>query len=264
MLTVRRLGLQTQTVHLTSTDTSLVLKMSNQPVLLEPLTVFSAQRQRMCPNREDPRAQALWQRMRSRYWQPTSPPVLAYGFMELRQGVGEKADAFRPDVGRISTGWTTGALVRPHPELMSRTGYATSAEGGVGERTVYWSYRMLDQGAIQDFVDEYFGAAHTLSVISLGPDGATIGFCPRERLRENGQIEGTLVLRADSTLSSARWTFRTPRPDEDAGGEADYYPPDPDLGFALLARETVFWRKTNHPRYYFEGRAFTGWRRATP
>jgi Carboxypeptidase regulatory-like domain len=258
LLTARRLGLWTQTVRLTSRDTSLALRMEARPVRLAAVTVASP-RPRTCPNRDDPGARALWERMRSRYWQPSDDTVAVFGFMELRTGTGEKADAHRPEAGRVSPGWTTGALVVAHPELMALSGYASRAAGGVGERTASWSYRALDDGAMQDFTGDYFGAAHTFSILGRHAGETTIAFCPRERMRRTGQIEGALVLRADTTLGWARWTFRTPRPDEDAGGESGYEPPDPALGRALLGRETVFWRKTSGGRYYFEAKTFTGW-----
>lgn len=262
MLTIRRIGMQTRTVPLASADTVLVVRMEAQPVLLQPLSV-AATRRPPCPNREDPRARALWERMRVRYWQPDADSVFVFGFLESRSGVGAKADAWDPAAGRVSAGWTTGALVVAHPQFMRLSGYATSAAGGVGDRTAYWSYRALDGGTMQDFTGDHFGAAHTFSILHLAADGMTIAFCPRERMGRTGQIEGTLALAADTTLQRAQWAFRTPRPDEDAGGETSFYPPDPALGNALLARESVFWRKTNPPRYWFEGKTFSGWQRWT-
>jgi hypothetical protein len=263
MLTVRRLGLQTRTLRLTSADTALVVRMEVQPVVLQPLSV-AATRRPPCPNREDPRARALWEAMRGRYWQPEEDTVFVFGFLEERSGVGAKADAWDPEAGRVSAGWTTGALIVAHPSRMRLSGYATSAAGGVGDRTAYWLYRALDGGTIQDFTGEHFGAVHTFSILHQAADRTTtIAFCPRERMGNTGQIAGTLVLAADTTLHLARWAFRTPRPDEDAGGEATFYPPDSALGNALLARESIFWRKTNPPRYYFEGTKYSGWQRWT-
>lgn len=262
MLTVRRLGLQTRTIRLAAADTALAVRMEVQPVVLQPVSV-AATRRRTCPNREDPRARVLWERMRGRYWQSGEDSVFVFGFMEIRGGTGQKADAWNPAAGRTGAGWTTGALVIADPELMALTGYADDAAGGAGERTASWSYRALDQGAIQDITGEYFGSAHTFSILHQAAGETTIAFCPRGRMGRTGQIEGTLVLGADTTLQRAQWSFRTPRPDEDAGGEASYYPPDPALGRALLTRESVFWRKTNPPRYYFEGHRFSGWQRWT-
>lgn len=262
MLTVRRLGLRTRTMQLTPADTALVVRMEVQPVVLQPLSVAAAPRP-PCPNRDDPGARALWEAMRGRYWQPGEDTVFVFAFLEERSGVGEKADAWDPEAGRVSAGWTTGALVDADPRWMRLSGYANSAAGGVGERTAYWSYRALDGGSMQDFTGEHFGAAHTFSILHHAAGETTIAFCPRERMGRTGQVEGTLVLSVDTTLHLARWSFRTPRPDEDAGGEASYYAPETALGNALLARETIFWRKTNPPRYYFEGKKYSGWQRWT-
>jgi hypothetical protein len=237
-----------------------VLRLQPRPFLLEALTVAGAGR-RLCPNREEPAARALWERMRARYWQLGQDSVFVHGFMEIRTGVGEKADAARPEAGRIRPGWTTGSLVSAHPELMALSGYGTPANGGPGERIAFWRYRVLDKGTLQDFTGAYFGAAHTFSLVATDRGEPTLAFCPRERRRDVAQIEGLLRLRADTTLAWARWSFRTPRPDEDAGGEASYYPPDPGFDHALLAHETQFWRRTGRDRYYFEAHTFTGWTR---
>lgn len=263
MLTIRRVGLATQTLPLASRDTAVRVVMEVQPVVLQPLTVETSAG-RLCPRREEPQARELWNHMRSRYWQPGRDSVFVFAFMELRSGTGEKRDAYAPEAGRTAAGWTTGALVVAHPELMTLSGYATDAAGGAGERTAFWSYRALDDGMMQDVTGDYFGSVHTFSIISQNVQQTTIAFCPRDRLRRTGQIQGTLTLRSDSTLSSAQWNFRTPNHDEDAGGEASYLPPNLALGRALLARETVFWRKSGPRFYYFEAKAFSGWRRWDP
>jgi hypothetical protein len=140
---------------------------------------------------------------------------------------------------------------------------AAGKAGAAGKRAGTGGNK-LDGGAMQDFTGEHFGATHTFSILHQAADRTTtIAFCPRERMGNTGQIAGTLVIAADTTLHLARWTFRTPRPDEDAGGEAIYYAPEPALGNALLTRETIFWRKTNPPRYYFEGKKYSGWQRWT-
>lgn len=262
MLTVRRMGLQTRTIPLAPGDTALLVRMTALPVVLQPLAVTAARRP-PCPNREDARARALWERMRARYWQPGADSVHLFGFVEIRSGTGTRDDAYDPAAGTVSAGWTTGALIDADPVWMRRSGYATSAAGGAGERTAFWEYRALHTGHLQDFTGEYFGEAHTLSLVPGAAEGRAIAFCPRGRMERTGQIEGTLELARDTTLRLARWSFRTRPPEEDAGGEASYYAPDPALGNALLTRETLFWRKTRPPRFYFEAHAYTGWQRWT-
>lgn len=260
MLTVRRLGFATQTRELTSRDTTVRVVLELKPVSLQPLTVETSAG-RLCPRRDELRAREIWTRMRSRYWQPQADSIFVFGFMELRSGTGGKNDAFDPEAGRTGAGWTTGGLVIAHPELMAQSGYAADAAGGVGERTGFWSYRALDDGMMQDFTGDYYGSVHTFSIISQDAERIIIAFCPRDRLRHTGQIQGTLTLRSDTTLRNAQWSFRTPNHGEDAGGEANYLPPDPAFGRALLVRESVFWRKSGLHFYYFEAKSFSGWRR---
>jgi hypothetical protein len=260
-LSVHRTGFQTRIVHMAASDTSVLVRMTPAPIRLAPVTVSSAGG-RLCPNREDPRARARWTAMRSRYWQETSPPVVVFGLVETRSGVGTREEVHDAAAGRRSTGWTHDSLLIAHPEFMVRSGYATRANGGVGERTAFWSYRDLDGGMMQDFTGDFFGQAHTFSFVDAGGQDLLV-FCPRERMQRTGQMEGTLRLDSAQNLVDARWRFRTPAPDEDAGGEAAYEPPDPALGRALLVRDSRFWRKTNGGRYYFEARTFTGWRRST-
>jgi hypothetical protein len=260
-LTIHRLGFQTRIVSLPAVDTALLVRMEPAPVRLAPVTVASSGR-RLCPNREDPRARALWTAMRARYWQPSVAPVAVFALFEKRSGVGTRTEAYDPAAGEQALGWTDDGLIIAHPELMVRSGYATRANGGSGERTAFWTYRYLDDGKMQDFTGDFFGQAHTFS--SMIEDGETIlVFCPRERMQRTGQIEGTLRLDSALILVESAWRFRTPAPDEDAGGEAVYALPDTALGRALLVRESLFWRKTNGGRYYFEAKAFTGWRRSS-
>lgn len=256
-LTVRRLGLATQVIPLASRDTTLRVTMEEQAVPLLSVAV-EATAGRLCPRREEPRARALWTGMRGRYWQPGADTPSVFGFAEFRSGTGEKRDAFDARAARTRVGWTTGSLIIAHPELMALSGYATRAAGGVGERTAFWHYRALDGGAMQDFTGEFFGTAHTFAILRQTAEETTVAFCPRERMGRTGQIQGTLTLRPDTTLAAARWTFHTPRPDEDAGGEASYYPPNPIFGRALLTRESVFWRKSGRA-YYYETSGFARW-----
>jgi hypothetical protein len=258
-LSFRGMGYRTRTLALPSRDSSLQVVLEAAPLALAPVIV-SAAPGRLCPNVEDPRARMLWERMRSRYWQEHADTVFIFGFVEVRQGTGTKQDVDLAETGPPSHGWTTGALVTASPGLMARSEYATPAAGGAGERTAFWTYRALDFGQMQDFTGAYFGQAHTFALLQAGPAQMMISFCPRSRQPRVGQIEGVLTLSRDTVLTNARWAFRTPRPDEDAGGEASYYHPESATGRALLAHQTRFWRKTTGGRYYFETHEFVDWR----
>jgi hypothetical protein len=259
-LSFRGMGYRTRTLALPSQDSSVQVVLEAAPLALAPVTVSAAPR-RLCPNVEDPRARMLWERMRSRYWPEHADTVFIFGFIEVRRGTGTKLDVDLAETGRSTHGWTTSALVTAAPEAMARSGYATPAAGGAGERTAFWTYRALDHGQMQDFTGAYFGQAHTFALLQAGPTQMMISFCPRTRQPLVGHIEGVLTFSGDTILTTARWDFRTPRPDEDAGGEASYYQPESATGRALLAHQTRFWRKTTGGRYYFETHEFVDWRR---
>ena len=258
-VSVRQLGLKTRVVDLAAPDDALTIQMEAQPVTLSPVVVASTVR-RICPNREDPRARAAWERMRQLYWQEGMDTVLVFGLLEFRTGKATRSDVGSPGVGRVSAAWSYGAVSTSSSYYLPLAGYARAASGSTGERTASWWYYPLDDGLKQNFTLGQFGAAHTFSIVSESAAGLVVGFCPRERLGAKGQIEGTLVIAPDGTLNSARWAYRTRPPLEDAGGQATYFPPDPRLGRALLSQGGLFWRRTTQGEYYFEHRAYTAWR----
>lgn len=258
-VSVRHLGLKTRVVDLAAPEDSLTIQMETQPVTLSPVVIAATVR-RVCPNREDPRARAAWERMRRLYWQEGMDTVLVFGLLEFRTGKGARSDVGSPGVGRVTAAWSYGAVSTSSSYYLPLAGYARSASGSTGERTASWWYFPLDDGLQQNFTVGQFGAAHTFSIVSESAAGRVVGFCPRERLGARGQIEGTLVIAQDGSLSSARWAYRTRPPLEDAGGQATYFPPDPRLGRALLSQDGLFWRRTTQGDYYFEHRAYTAWR----
>ncbi|HEY0025758.1 MAG TPA: carboxypeptidase-like regulatory domain-containing protein [Longimicrobium sp.] len=255
-LTVRRIGFRTRVIDLASADTMLVVRMEAAPVTLAPVTATA--RRRICPHRDDPRARAVWERMRSRYWQEGADSLQIFGLMETHRDTVARADIGRP--GRTSIGWTYGSLPWGADRFLPIQGYAHRSSGSLGDRTTFWWYMHLDAGDAQHFTQTMFARMHTLAFVPGAAGETVIGFCPRERLGEKGQIEGTLTLRPDTTLARAQWVFRTREPVEDAGGEASYLPPDPHFHSILLAETALFWRKIPRGEYYVEHERYSGYR----
>jgi hypothetical protein len=255
-VTVRRMGFRTQAITVTSADTTLVVRMAAAPVVLAPVT--GAAQRRICPHREDPRARATWERMRSRYWQEGGDSLRVFGLMEIQTDTVPRNEIGRP--GRTTLGWLEHDMPWGADRSVPIQGYAYRIDGSVGDRVTFWWYMHLDAGTSQHFTRPMFGRMHTFAFVPGAAGKTVIGFCPRERLGEKGQIEGTLSLRPDTTLAQAKWVFRTREPFEDAGGEADYLPPDPGLRSLLLAESTLFWRKIPRGRYYVEREHHSGYR----
>ncbi|HEX8395439.1 MAG TPA: carboxypeptidase-like regulatory domain-containing protein [Longimicrobium sp.] len=265
-LSVRRIGMRTRIVDLASADTAVTVRMEVASVVLAPIRATGTRR--LCPNREDPAARALWTRMRGHYWQGADSLDL-FGLAEHQSGAVPRAQIEAADFAPRHPQWVyatdmSESHVAALENLGRRGGYGARAMGnggGGGERTAFWHYPSLDGVEMQHWTRDSFAARHTLAIVSTGPEQTVISFCPRERMGEFGQVQGTLAIHADGTLASARWAFRTPAPDEDAGGEAIYLPPYPALSRVLIPSSTRFWRKTTLNRYYVEHTEFIGWRR---
>lgn len=257
VLTVRRLGMRTRVMEMGPADSVVRVRMEAQALVMAPLV--AASETRICPNRDDPRARMLWERMRSRYWNDPADSVRVFALVESWSGTVPREEIGSRDGASATAGWTES---QPSRSLLDvrRSGYAWRRSGFSGERTEQWFYVHLDGGAWQHFTLPDFGALHTLSIVRAGAEGTVIGFCPRERMGRAGQIQGTLEVGADTTLAAAKWRFRTPRPVEDAGGEAVYQPPDTALHRLLLAEETLFWKRAADGRFYFEAAQHGGWR----
>lgn len=265
-LSARRIGMRSGVIRLTSADTTVTVRMEVEAVVLAPIQATSTRR--LCPNREDPAARALWTRMAPHYWKPVDDDSLElFALGEFQSGRVTHAQIGRADFAPVQPGWVFSSRMTAHDEaidgrILAAGEYASRvvSGGGGGERTAFWSYYYLDGWDTQHWMRDGFGSRHTLGVVRAGPEQTVISFCPRARLGEFGQVQGTLTLNRDGTLSAASWRYRTRAPDEDAGGEAEYLPPDPHLGRVLLARQTLFWRRTTLNRYYVEARRLSGWR----
>lgn len=112
-------------------------------------------------------------------------------------------------------------------------------------------------------MEEGFGCRHTLSSWHEAGGAFTIAFCGSERGHGRTYLEGTLAISADTVLLSARWRYRTPRPDEHAGGEVDFMmPPSGRSVWLLIPTRGVFWRRIAGSRTLFHQRTevYTSWR----
>lgn len=84
----------------------------------------------------------------------------------------------------------------------------------------HWIYAPLGGVAAWHFATSAFAERHTLTVLGRTQDATIIGFCPTNR--READIQGELEVGDDSFFRSARWWFRVPHDDEDAGGEATF------------------------------------------
>lgn len=176
-----------------------------------------------CPNREDPEARSLWQRLRRSYRSADSVGLATLFSVSTTlvapdelgtpgnpaQRQGKRA---LPGTSRVS--WRRRIAMEGYAWLLTyRTGDYVS-------RT--WEYPPLDSDFAQHFVDHVFGRMHRLSVVSQNEGELVIAFCPASS--PVTALSGVLVLRPDTTIARAVWRLRTPEPVEDAGGDVIFAP----------------------------------------
>jgi hypothetical protein len=258
-LVVSRVGYQTRAVPLTSADTTLRVQLQAEPVMLAGIT--SATEPRIpCPNREDPRARALWEAVRERY--PAVPDTVVFhslGTIRSRQLDRSSIGDFGDDRGRRQWTAATNDAWPVWRRLIGSSGYAMPQTQSVQPRYAYWRYVPLEDGFSQHFVEEQFGALHTLSIASSSGGYTTLAFCPRPGSRRV-EVSGTLTVSPEGFLVRGAWRYRTPSPREDAGVELDFVPPLATRHSLLLVQSYLFWRRVQPRQYYVEAVEYEEWR----
>lgn len=238
---VRAVGYGWFRASVASGDT--MLRVSLHPLASQLAPVHVTGNASLCPNRDDPRARALWGAMAARYDPtPWAGVVEDTVFLESRI-VGE------PDIGSFdSTLLVRGVMGRTSDkgvdERIRERGYAEPA-GLADFRTEYWSYVWLESLHANHFADTLFARLHRLSVLGVEHGQTTLVFCPTRRGQP--EIEGTLTIAVDTSLLQAAWRFLTPRHDEAAGGRVAFAPPvsgvDVSRRSPLLPITGLFYRR---------------------
>lgn len=229
------------------------------PVSLPELTVLAVGRP--CPNADDARGRALWQAASARYETRTGYRGRAY-WARAENGsthsaeVGHAPMQSPQHVSRAFSGsrdsWGgpgSGASVfrdKPLEEAVQQTGYAVRNQPSrryLANRDFFdWLYPALGAQHAYHFATEAFGGLHTFSIIDETAESSRLTFCPAYG---GPAVEGTIIIGSDGTFHSADWSFRTPSPDERAGGEVIFAPwaaGDGELPHLVAAR-SLFWRR---------------------
>jgi hypothetical protein len=125
-----------------------------------------------------------------------------------------------------------------------------------------WRYASLNSIAAEHFVTERFRARHRLTVLGHSAGATVVGFCPIDA--SSAEIEGELQIGPGATLLAARWFFRVPHDDEDAGGESTFTTvPFEESSYLVGVRGSTWVRAT--PKLYNQRRfAIASWRLSRP
>lgn len=279
-LTFRRIGYQTRIVRAAQVqaDSLLDITLVADPVSLAGFTVTPLPKRAPCPNREQPVARRVWERARARYSEP--PEGSGYRAMMLSHRESLKDPASDPvSEDRMQPQWAFWAGERDDPYAATQTlgqrvrerGYAwalpwrLSWYRSFAEEYFAWNYAQLFAYRAHHFISDAFGELHTLSLVRSTSEEIVLAFCPTRRGPPS--IEGRLRLAADTTLVEARWSYRTPKPIEDAGGEVTFRPWGGESGaLPLLSAESgTFWRReAGRDRYVRYSYVFLEWEVGPP
>lgn len=196
-----------------------------------------------CPRRDEPAAREIWRAAAARYAQDTP----THDFLVVRtehHGWVQPLERGYPDEERMVSGSEGRVATEPIESFLPGHGYAFRREPGrMGywgmEDYDRWNYVELDTRHAYHFATETFGRLNALAVVGRDAEGTTLAFCSRE---VRSSIHGTITVGTDGSFLSAGWRFRTPRPNEEAGGEVVFAPPGPGPRPHLLAARGLFWR----------------------
>jgi hypothetical protein len=196
-----------------------------------------------CPRREDHAARELWAALRVRY--DHTQDTLGLSFYATRyDATGPLDDLGSLGERQMMRSWygVAGRSRRLNAHYTSSYTYAYPILTSFDPAYARWRYRELQTTDVGHFIDEEFGERHTFSVLGQDKEVVILGFCPTEGRSKRATIEGKLTVGRDTSLVKAEWTFRTPRPTEEAGGEVVFVPRGPEA-IPLLPARALFWRK---------------------
>jgi hypothetical protein len=215
-----------------------------------------------CPARHHPDAASLWEAMARRH--PGGLDTLGAATYTLaRTDTLATRATNRPTPEGLSAGQRgfSGRLRLSWERRIPREGYAfpvrrTDPTGSYDA----WSYAPLEADFASHFGTPLFVQQHRLRAPSPGTGGGWIlAFCSADPERPG--LDGHLELSPDTLLVRAEWRFRTPEPDEEAGGWARFpgTRPSGEPGY-LLPLESLVWKTLREGRVQRRAQWYEAWR----
>lgn len=250
-----RIGYATRSVPVAANGGSIVVVLSSLPVELQRVVV-RATAGRLCPNRDEADARALWAATAARY---ESADTLFIGSSSVRL----LNEVDEDDVGTVDESRVRASERITGPQrraIAPAMGYGFRLNQSWREEFAGWQYFEIGAHFAQHFTDPSFGTYNSLQVRARGPEGTVLSFCSRGLGRQAVAIEGTLTIGPDTAFVSVAYRFRAPRP-EDAGGQVTFVPRSPDGPGWLVPAESLYWRRIAGPgdRFVQLWERFDGW-----
>ena len=120
-----------------------------------------------------------------------------------------------------------------------------------------WSYPQFEYTDAPAFVMPAFVDSMPRSVVSSGPEGTVLSFCPR--VRKGVFTSGEIALDRDTTIIAIRWRFVVPGSRDEKGGFAMFEaPPSQGLPAHLLPTNAVRWTRVRGTNNYHATRYSSG------
>ncbi len=228
-VTLSHVGFETRVVQTDELPEDGVLFMEPRAIEIEGLTVEGAD---LCPIVDDPRARQLWSEIASRYAEDTGTRAWSAYLSLSRSRVqeGELRQASNSEaVDYVAAGHPLVIHGGDHTsrsldDRIANEGYAWEplvVAGTTRSRESAWGYPEFDRAHAYHFASPVFAAGHDFAVDSDSDEQTTLIFCGHKE-GDAATIEGVIRLTPGEGFLSAEWRFRTPEPDEGAGGMVSF------------------------------------------
>jgi hypothetical protein len=256
-LAAHRLGYGAAHQRVAPPATGLRVGLTARPLALDGMVVTAIPKP--CPNREEPEARALWSALYRRYAHDRDTLSMSVYAM-LATGTGPLREVTTGELDGRARWWSGVPSATRRQGIHETSPYPYAYPYYFDARPAFarWAYRELHGTESAHFIEESFGGRHTLSILARREGETVVAFCPRGRDGWKGAtVEGTLTIRGDTSLAQVSWTFRTPPPRENAGGEVVFVPRSSGRS-PLLPATGYYWRQLlgRRPSYYQEWRRY--------
>lgn len=258
-LLVERMGYRTDSRRVEGGEMQVDLVLRPEPLPLPGFQVLVEGP--VCPTGDEAAARAVWEAMSRRH--PAGLDTMGVASYTLARTDtlqnGTSGSGRAREDGLVPGQRGSAPLLRlSWGRRVLRDGYAfpvrrTDASGSFDS----WSYAPLEADFSTHFASEEFGRLTRFQLADAGGDGMVLRFCSRDE-RKPG-LEGRLEIAPDTLLVRAEWRFRTPDPDEEAGGWARF-PSHLTAGAPpLLPLESLTWRAIRNGEVQRRAQWYEGW-----
>jgi hypothetical protein len=258
-LVVRRLGFVPARVELVGGD-SIAISLTEAPTNLPVLSTTS--RALRCPSTTEPTADSLWRTTASLY---STGAVALYtgwigGHISETVSTNQRGYGDGEPIRMMGGGGTAPDTMGRGDALMREPPPYAMYERHVSLLGEYWRWRYapLEDFGAEHFVSERFHSSHTVTMLGRSGEATVLGFCARQHAQAD--IEGELLIGPDGLVRAARWFYRVPHDDEDAGAEATFGRTTFEGKQYLVAVRGSSWRKAGKELYNQDRYERFGWR----